>query len=122
MKFALDFDKTYNADYALWDRFIRMATDAGHEVRIVTARDERKDLTPELRMALTVAEFNGAGPAIFTRGIAKAWYCLHFGEGFVPDVWIDDKPVNILNNSTTSPDDLDAWRANRPEGAHVGRL
>lgn len=107
MKIALDYDATYSLDPGFWDVVIDLAANAGHEIRIVTARDERYDRTPGL------IAVEGKLPVIYTRGVAKRWYLSHFGEGFVPDVWIDDRPESIISNSTFEPDKLAEWRANR---------
>ena len=109
MQIALDYDHTYTADPRFWDLFIKSAQRAGHDVRIVTVRNPSFDMTPRLdRLRHEV-------PIIWTSGVAKRWHCLHFGEGFVPDIWIDDKPESILQNSTTSPEALAEWRLTRPE-------
>lgn len=110
MNIAIDFDNTYTLDPFLWQAFINSAKSSGHDVRIVTARDERFDRT------LALAELENRIPVIYCRGVAKKWYLTHFGEGFTVDVWIDDKPESILTNSEFSPDNLAAWRANRGEG------
>lgn len=107
MNIALDYDGTYSADPVLWDLFIVCAQSQEHEVRIVTARDERFDRTAAL------AELEKRIPVIYCRGVAKQWYLTHFGDGFVPQIWIDDKPESILANSTFAPDKLAEWRANR---------
>lgn len=109
MKIALDYDHTYSADPAFWGGFIRLCEYSGHEIRIVTARDERFDRTEPLE------KIEDHIPVIYTRGIAKRWYCEHFVEDFMPDIWIDDRPESILENSTTSPDALALWRKNRDE-------
>ena len=38
MLIALDYDKTYTADPALWDNFVDLAQSRGHTVKIVTMR------------------------------------------------------------------------------------
>ena len=110
MKIALDYDNTYTIDPEFWNSYIDLAKSRGHEVRIVTIRDERFDRTPQL---VKVEELV---PIVYCRGIAKRWYLTHFGEGFEPDVWIDDKPETILANSTASPANLLEWREGRDEG------
>lgn len=110
MKIALDYDGTYSSDPEFWNKMIRHARSSGHEVRIVTARDERFDRTAAL------AELEKRIPVIYCRGVAKQWYLTHFGDGFVPDVWIDDRPQSIFVNSEFSPEGLADWRANRGEG------
>ncbi|QTG12383.1 hypothetical protein G6M86_03610 [Agrobacterium tumefaciens] len=108
MNIALDYDSTYTADPTMWDAFIEMAAQVfGHDIRIVTARDDRHDRTPAL------IELEKRLPVIYCRGVAKQWYLSHHGEGFVPHIWIDDKPESILANSTFAPDKLAEWRANR---------
>lgn len=107
MKIALDYDNTYTLHPEFWQVFIGMATGAGHEIRVVTVRDERFDRTAPL------IELEDILPVIYTRGVAKRWYLSHFGDGFVPDVWIDDSPDSIISNSSFSPDALAEWRATR---------
>lgn len=108
MRFALDWDQTYTADPGFWRSFMMIAEGAGHEVCIVTARDERYDITPQL------AEFMDKHrnvQVVFCRGVAKQWYCKHFVQGGGIDVWIDDRPASILHNSCTAPEWLAEWRA-----------
>lgn len=109
MKIALDYDNTYSLDSAFWLAIADYAIYCGHEVRIVTIRDERYDRTePLIKVEKTF-------DVIYTRGVAKRWYCEHFGDGFVPDVWIDDTPESILYNSPATPEALAEWRQNRDE-------
>lgn len=107
MRIALDYDNTYSLDPTFWQCVAALAAAAGHDIRIVTVRDERFDRTAP------VAEVETVMPVIYTRGIAKRWYLAHFGAGFIPDVWIDDRPESILDNSSLSPDGLAEWRATR---------
>lgn len=109
MKIALDYDLTYTADRVFWNAFITAARESGHDVRIVTIRDERHDRTQPL-IALEQHV-----PVIYTRGVAKEWFCTHFGDGFLPDIWIDDRPRTILENSDATPEALVQWRAERGE-------
>lgn len=109
MKIALDYDLTYSLDPDFWSMVVDAAEMCGHEVRIVTIRDERFDRTAPLM------QLEKELPVIYTRGVAKKWFLSHFGDGFTPDVWIDDKPESILSNSTFSPEGLVEWRANRGE-------
>lgn len=110
MKIALDYDHTYSLDPSFWGWFVLTARSFGHEVKMVTVRDDRFDRTTKLVEAEKILS------VIYTRGAAKKWYCEHFGDGFIPDVWIDDKPESILANSTFSPEGLAIWRAERGEG------
>jgi hypothetical protein len=107
MKIALDYDQTYSLDPVFWNRFIFSAHGSGHEVRIVTMRGRDLDRTKAL------IEVEEILPVIYTGGVAKKWFLTHFGGDFQPDVWIDDKPESILNNSSATPESLVEWRANR---------
>jgi len=113
MKIALDYDLTYTADPYFWSRFLGMCSAHGHKVKVVTVRDDRFDRTAPL------VDLEQLVPVVYTRGTAKRWFMEHFGDGFVPDIWIDDKPESILNNSTISPDALAKWRAEREDGPQV---
>lgn len=115
MKLALDYDGTYTLDPDFWLDVVDLARIYGHEVRIVTHRDERLDRTAPL------AKAEQAVPVIYTRGISKRFFCEHFSD-FVPDVWIDDKPESITHNSSISPEGLAEWRASREDGPHIGDI
>jgi hypothetical protein len=109
MRIALDYDMTYSLDPQLWQTFGKIARAEGHDVRIVTARNDEFDRTAPLIAA------ERHFPVIYCRGIAKKWFLDHFGDGFIPDVWIDDKPESITANSTTSVEKLAEWRKTREE-------
>lgn len=110
MKIALDYDLTYSLDPKFWNQVIAAARRNGHDIRVVTVRDDNLDRTAPL------LELEQRLPVIYTCGVAKKWYCSHFGDGFTPDVWIDDKPESVLNNSTATPEFLVEWRATREDG------
>lgn len=110
MRIALDYDRTYTLHPALWDAFLVLLQHNGHDCRVVTARSPVLDRTEAL------VELERKVPVIYTNGIAKHFHCTHWTCGWEPDVWIDDKVVNILHNSTTSPEDLVKWRTERDEG------
>jgi hypothetical protein len=118
MRIALDYDNTYTADPLFWNGFIKDAWARGHEVRIVTVRDERHDRTAPL------IELERRVQIIYTRGVAKQHFCTHVADdGWVPEVWIDDSPRSILENSSASPEWLTDWRATRNEaGADIDPL
>jgi hypothetical protein len=109
VRIALDYDKTWTLDPETWRWVVGAFQRAGHEVRIVTIRDERHDRTAPL----TALEQHL--PVIYTRGVAKRFFMMHFVPDFPVDIWIDDKPETILHNSETTPADLAAWRTERGE-------
>lgn len=103
MKIALDYDDTYTLCPNLWDDFIDLCLRQGFDIRIVTHRHEKFDRVPSLYYNI---------PVIYTNGVAKAWWCHHY-EDFDPDVWIDDKPKSVIENSSASKEWLAEWRATR---------
>lgn len=101
MKIALDYDHTYNVDKSFWDYVIVGAEHVGHKVYIVTARHQEKDNIDDRVME--------GVPIIYCNGVAKRWH-LHHNHNLDIDVWIDDRPDNIIANSTATKEVLDAWR------------
>ena len=105
MKIAIDYDGTYSAAPELWEYFINLAESQGHDVRIVTHREETKDnISDKIHPQIKI---------IYTDGVAKQWFCERRGDFWVPDVWIDDKPRGIFENGPLSQTQIDEWRANR---------
>lgn len=106
MKIALDYDKTYTLNKPFWNKFAIDARENGFDIRIITIRNPLKDNIDD-RVA------DGL-PIIYTDGVAKKWYCYHNAyntEGWNPDVWIDDRPETIINNSGATREQLAEWRA-----------
>lgn len=105
MHIALDYDDTYTLDPVFWDMHITSARLRGHTVSIVTYRDDRYDWNADLR------RLQSDGVAIyFTRGVAKKWWCEQFGPEKI-DVWTDDRPMSLFENSRYSRPELAEWRA-----------
>ena len=80
MLIALDYDKTYTADPALWDSFVGLAQSRGHTVKIVTMRrpDEAID--------------TGVVDVVYTSRKAKS-------SVIRADIWIDDSPHWVYQDS-----------------------
>lgn len=101
MKIALDFDGTFTEDPYFWNEFVDRAPARGHEVFIVTARDELND-------GINWARLHMSGPpcrVIFCDGRPKRKIAIGI------DVWIDDNPYGIIGaTSFSSPTELAAWR------------
>lgn len=107
MKIALDYDKTYTLDKEFWDDVIYRAEKRGHEVRIVTTRSPSLDLITDDRLPCQ------GFPVVYCDGVAKRFHCHFFADdykGWDPDVWIDDKPEGVDNNSTATKEILQKWR------------
>jgi len=102
MKIALDYDGTYTEAPDFWDNVIALAQDYGHDIRIVTARNPKADVIDDNDHEI-----------IYCDGIAKRFYCHWFADGFDPDIWIDDRPESIDNNSKATKEDLKIWRETR---------
>ncbi len=104
---ALDYDETYTCDPILWDCFIRDAQRHGHTVVFVTYRDKDLDAIcedyprPPERYGIKI---------FYTAGVAKKWYMKHFGPKGGVDIWIDDSPESIFENSAMTPNALHKWR------------
>ena len=83
---ALDYDDTYTADRGLWNAFISNAQERGHEIIVVSFREEhqmepvRKEF-PHLRV-------------FGTNCIPKRKFC--DDNGIWIDIWIDDLPGTIV--------------------------
>lgn len=105
LSIAVDFDGTFNADPHLWMNFMQMARTLGHNPFIVTFRDDDYDFDPLLR-DVAKNDFK----VYYTKGVAKRWWCQHYGPGEV-DIWIDDTPEAIIENSKLTVEQVAAWRA-----------
>lgn len=84
MLIALDHDGTYTADPAMWDQFIAQAALRGHEILCVTMRYPGEAVSVPCEV-------------VYTSRAAKAKHMV--GLGRVPDIWIDDKPHWIYQDS-----------------------
>lgn len=107
MNIALDYDKTYNLHPDFWDEFINMCVESPIkiDIRLVTARSPTKDTLSKIQFP-----WQDTIPVIYCDGVAKQFVCHHFHDWDV-DIWIDDKPQGVHNNSTASKEVLAAWRA-----------
>lgn len=103
MKIAFDYDGTISEDLYGWASVMQMMQERGHEVFVVTFRDRKYDKNENL--IFLESQYN----VYYTGGVAKKWWCEHFGPGEV-DVWVDDNPNAILNDSAYSPEQLVEWR------------
>lgn len=92
MLIALDYDGTYTADKELWNVFIHQARLRGHEVIIATMRYEATESAP------VIADLEGnVDKIIFTnRKAKKAAVRVAYKD---PDIWIDDNPDWLYEDS-----------------------
>ena len=103
MRIALDYDNTYTADPYFWGLVIGKSIAHGHDIRIVTVRHPALDEIKAHDIKI---------PIIYTNGVAKDFWCRWF-EDWIVDVWIDDLPQTVDNNSTATADFLAEWRKTR---------
>lgn len=99
MKIALDYDQTYTADRPLFASLVRESLHRGHDVRFVTARysnSNNRDVEVGAK-ALGIK-------VIYTDGGQKE--PVTFRLGWIPDIWIDDKPSAIPGSTGLSSCDL----------------
>ena len=93
MLFALDYDGTYTADPELWNVFIENAQARGHEVIIATMRYEQTE-ADIVKMQLA----DKVDAIVFTNRKAKKSAVRRiFGRD--PDIWIDDNPDWLYEDS-----------------------
>lgn len=116
MKIAIDYDKTWTADPHTFASIADNFSSVGHEVYIVTARSATKDYIgiDGEEAANYVPDAIDAGwikDVIYCDGVAKKWALHHYHDLDI-DIWIDDKPQSILENSTATKEILKEWRAN----------
>ena len=107
MIFALDYDHTFDVDPVFWAQFIANSFMFGHDVYVVTWRDDRYDRTPALLQVEQVV------PVYYTRGVAKKFYLEHIAQlppDRLPTVWIDDRPHTVTENSKMTEEELVEWR------------
>lgn len=107
MKIGLDYDGTYTADQFLWNAFIGLAKSRGHEVIIYTARNEKLDNNDDLK------ELCKHIRVVFCDGVAKKHIALMEAQhdaGHKVDIWIDDKPESVVQNSVATLEQLVEWR------------
>lgn len=90
---AIDYDKTYTLDPAMWNKFIKDAQKRGFRVMCVTMRGPEDKDEGVKRVEKVVDKL------VFTCRKAKRPYLEKMG--IIPDVWVDDKPEYILKNKVT---------------------
>lgn len=105
MIIALDFDETYNKDSDFWIDFIVLAENFGHKVIMATYRHETLDPDPLIDELI-----EGDIECYFTDGKAKRPFLKDLG--IEVDIWIDDNPFSITQDSAWKHDspELHAWR------------
>lgn len=90
MLLALDYDGTYTADPDLWLPFVRRALARGHNVICVTMRYAHEGATMDEGL-------KGIIPVYFTDRQAKIPFLA--AMGIYPNIWIDNNPVWLFQNS-----------------------
>ena len=93
LNIALDFDDTYTADPALWQRFIEDAEKQGHQVWMVTARRDTADNRDIIAKAL--GRFEDYVGLVFCNLKSKLDHCDSIGLKI--HIWIDDSPYAIVH-------------------------
>lgn len=83
MKIAVDYDETYTSDPKLFELFVLLAKERGHEVKFVTYR-QAKWGNDDIHADAEYLDID----VIFTEGRQKQ-------HVYDADIWIDDSPVTI---------------------------
>jgi hypothetical protein len=94
MIIAIDYDDTYTQDPELWNNFIKSSNERGHVVICVTMRYGTGG--EEIDVLNSIGKLCGV---IFTGRRGKRNWVKE--SNIYPDVWIDDRPEYILNNSVS---------------------
>ena len=107
MIIALHYDETYNKAPFMWDVVTKIAQLFGHEVILATYRHGILDMEPLLEKVSKKIE------CYYTDGKAKKPFLQELGINV--DVWIDDNPNSILQDSAWKHDspELHAWRVEK---------
>ena len=87
---SLDYDYTYTEDPILWNTFLSVAKDRGHQVYVVTMRYPEEPIDDE------VARFVD-GVIYTSRKAKKAYVAL---KDIHIDIWIDDNPLWLFTDAT----------------------
>ena len=92
MFIALDFDGTYTEDPKLWSNFISQAITSGHRIAFVTMRhdNERESIESAIKHMPYMKVF-------YTGRKAKKPFMASLNQN--PDIWIDDNPHWINQDS-----------------------
>lgn len=106
MNIALDYDQTYSAAPNMFQMLIETFKCFGHKVYIVTARNPKLD---EIKI-----NFGRNVEVVYCDGVAKR-HVMTNQRGIKIDVWIDDKPESVDNNSPAPYEALQKWRETRVE-------
>lgn len=101
---SLDYDMTYTEDPECWKKIIRSFQAYGHKVYCVTMRSKELDYHKDF----DILELMGV-KAVFCDGRSKRKTTEDLGIKI--DVWIDDTPEGIPNDSHYTPVQLVEWRA-----------
>ena len=97
MKIALDYDGTFTEDPKLWLKFIDMCQLRDHEIFVVTFRGDDTPIDHELPIKV-----------YYTAARPKRQWMENLGVKV--DVWIDDYPELIVQESDWTTEDRERWK------------
>lgn len=100
MKIALDYDGTYTEAPEVWRQFVMGMMSEGHEVMIVTFRPPHCPV-----------DINGLEEVIdvyYTSAVPKRKYME--SKGIHINIWIDDMPDLIVNESDWTDEEREKWK------------
>lgn len=96
-KIALDYDETYTINPEMWNEIINTFQKAGNEVMIVTFRSDDLPIDHDPGIPVFYTAWNAKRPYMEKQGIDI-------------DVWIDDSPELIIQNSAWTDADRELWK------------
>jgi hypothetical protein len=106
--FAIDFDGTFAADPDLFRGIVALIRAAGHEVVMVTGREDSRGFGDPVR-----ALVGDLMPIVFAGGHWKTVAALQ--AGYKIDIWVDDNPTYIAPPQTLRETLADLRKFNHPD-------
>jgi len=91
---SLDYDDTYTRDPELWNKIVMLMRDKGHTVYVISARYDRQ--MDEVHNS--IGKIVGIDNCYGTNMQQKREY-MYKNHGILIDVWIDDMPEMIVENT-----------------------
>lgn len=106
--FGIDFDGTFAADPDLFKAIVGLIRAAGHEVVMVTGREDSRGFGDPVK-----ALVGDLMPIVFASGHWKTVAALE--AGYKIDIWIDDNPTYIAPPQTLRETLADLRKFNHPD-------
>lgn len=91
MLIAIDYDKTWTADPALFKKFVKNLVDSGHKCICVTSRTSD---TPDNELANSIGKYM---PVVYAGNASKRKAAER--KRYFVNIWIDDNPETVTRQN-----------------------